>query len=189
MDNVAPGPLEAVVAWQSPLPPHGAWVTWRGVTRGGHVWHVAPGASPTRGLAATVVTMLGMWQRSALSAAARRGQRGFVFRSKGLFDNHVMWWWSPDKMVEGGGGRASSPWSEDWCWCDRGRGDVSVSKLCDSSITCHEYVTNLSLRRWCPLLGPTATESLQNTRFVWIMSGIYYKHQNWLFQMRITCTD
>ena len=80
----------------------------------------------------------------------------------------------PDNIVEGGGGRASRQWSWDWFWCDRGRADVRVSKLCDNSITCHDCVTNLSLWRWCPLRRSTATLclSLQNTRFVWIMSGL-----------------
>ena len=80
----------------------------------------------------------------------------------------------PDNIVEGGGGSASRQWSWDWFWCDRGRADVRVSKLCDNSITCHDCVTNLSLWRWCPLRRSTATLclSLQNTRFVWIMSGL-----------------
>lgn len=49
--------------------------------------------------------------------------------------------WSPDKMAEGGGGRVSRSWSHDWAWCNRGRWDGSVSKLCDSSITRHKFVT------------------------------------------------
>ena len=93
--------------------------------------------SPTRGLT----------RGPALSAAARWGQRGFVFR-KGWFHVIVICEQMlviPDIIVEGGGGSDSRPRSWDCFCCDRGRADVRVSKLCDNSITCHDFVTNSSL--------------------------------------------